>query len=51
MDDMAVEVIADGKHLPSTILRLVYKLKGVEPLSAERLANAKAIFMKHGVTV
>ena len=30
MDDMTVEVIADGKHLPSTILRLVYKLKGVE---------------------
>lgn len=27
-DDMTVEVIADGKHLPSTILRLVYKLKG-----------------------
>ena len=30
MDDMTVEVIADGRHLPSTILRLVYKLKGVE---------------------
>lgn len=30
IDDMTVEVIADGKHLPSTILRLVYKLKGVE---------------------
>ena len=30
MDDMTVEVIADGKQLPSTILRLVYKLKGVE---------------------
>lgn len=29
-EDMTVEVIADGKHLPSTILRLVYKLKGVE---------------------
>lgn len=29
-DDMTVEVIADGLHLPSTILRLVYKLKGVE---------------------
>ncbi len=28
MDDMTVEVIADGRHLPSTILRLVYKLKG-----------------------
>lgn len=30
MDDMTVEVIADGKHLPPTILRLVYKQKGVE---------------------
>lgn len=30
VDDMTVEVIADGIHLPSTILRLVYKLKGVE---------------------
>lgn len=30
IDNMTVEVIADGRHLPSTILRLVYKLKGVE---------------------
>lgn len=30
MDNMTVEVIADGAHLPSTILKLVYKLKGVE---------------------
>lgn len=30
MDNMTVEVIADGIHLPSTILRLVYKLKGAE---------------------
>ena len=30
MDGMSVEVIADGRHLPSTILRLVYKLKDVE---------------------
>ncbi|HBK29405.1 MAG TPA: N-acetylglucosamine-6-phosphate deacetylase [Parabacteroides sp.] len=30
MDDMTVEVIADGAHLPATILKLVYKLKGVE---------------------
>lgn len=29
-DGMTVEVIADGSHLPATILRLVYKLKGVE---------------------
>lgn len=32
MDDMTVEVIADGAHLPSTILKLVYKLKGVEKI-------------------
>lgn len=32
IDDMSVEVIADGKHLPSTILKLVYKLKGVEKM-------------------
>lgn len=30
IDDMSVEVIADGRHLPATILKLVYKLKGVE---------------------
>lgn len=29
-DSMSVEVIADGVHLPATILKLVYKLKGVE---------------------
>ena len=29
-DDMSIELIADGIHLPSTILRLAYKLKGVE---------------------
>lgn len=30
MDNMTVEVIADGRHLPSSIIRLVYKIKGVE---------------------
>lgn len=30
MDNMSVEVIADGVHLPATILKLVYKVKGVE---------------------
>ena len=27
---MTIELIADGIHLPATILRLAYKLKGVE---------------------
>lgn len=30
MDDMTVEIIADGVHLPPDLLRLVYKLKGAE---------------------
>lgn len=28
LDDMMVEIIADGKHLPSSLLKLVYKIKG-----------------------
>ena len=30
MEDMTVEVVADGIHVPPTILKLVYKIKGVE---------------------
>lgn len=30
VDPMTIEVIADGIHLPPTILKLAYKLKGVE---------------------
>lgn len=30
LDGMTVEVIADGIHVPPTILRLIYKIKGVE---------------------
>ena len=29
-DDMTVEVVADGIHVPPTILRMIYKIKGVE---------------------
>ena len=29
-DGMTIELIADGIHLPATILKLAYKLKGVE---------------------
>lgn len=28
LDGMTVEVIADGKHLPDSLLRLIYKIKG-----------------------
>lgn len=30
IDNMTVEIVADGIHVPPTILRLVYKIKGVE---------------------
>ena len=30
IDDMTVELVADGIHVPPTILKLVYKIKGVE---------------------
>ena len=30
MDDMTIELIADGRHLPSTILQLAYKVKGID---------------------
>lgn len=44
LDDMGVEVIADGKHLPATILKLVYKLKGVEKMSLVTCALKFAAF-------
>jgi len=28
IDDMVVEIIADGKHLPASLLKLIYKIKG-----------------------
>ena len=33
LDDMNVEVIADGHHLPPDLLRLILKIKGVEHVS------------------
>ena len=30
MEDMTVEMIADGIHVPKPILNLIYKIKGVE---------------------
>jgi N-acetylglucosamine-6-phosphate deacetylase len=30
IDDMSVELVADGIHVPAAILQLVYKIKGVE---------------------
>src|SRR4030095_141614 len=30
IDDMDVEIIADGVHLPAPLLKLVYKIKGAD---------------------
>lgn len=32
-DDMTVEIIADGKHLPADLLKLIYKIKGREKIA------------------
>lgn len=33
MDDLTVQVIADGKHLPAELLKLIYKCKGADRIS------------------
>jgi N-acetylglucosamine-6-phosphate deacetylase len=33
IDDMTVEIIADGKHLPPPLLKLVYKVKGPDKIA------------------
>lgn len=33
IDEMSVEVIADGKHLPASLLKLIYKNKGADRIA------------------
>lgn len=33
IEDMAVEIIADGRHLPAALLGLVYRLKGADKIA------------------
>ena len=33
-DDITVEIIADGKHLPPELIRMIYKIKGVDKIVA-----------------
>jgi N-acetylglucosamine-6-phosphate deacetylase len=33
IDDMFVEVIADGRHLPAPLLKLIYKIKGADRIA------------------
>jgi len=46
LDDMSVEIIADGRHLPATLLKLVYKVKGPDKIAlitdAMRAAGTQA---------
>ena len=32
IDELTVEIIADGKHLPASLLKLVYKIKGADKI-------------------
>ena len=32
IDEMTVEIITDGKHLPASLLKLVYKIKGADKI-------------------
>lgn len=49
-DDMTVEIIADGCHLPDDLLRLVYKLKGPDKVALVT-DSIRAAGMPEGVTV
>lgn len=62
MDDMTVEVVGDGIHVPPVILKLVHKLKGVERTAlvtdamcaaawedAETLFNDPRVILEDGV--
>ncbi len=33
IDDMDVEIIADGRHLPAPLLKLIYKIKGADRIA------------------
>lgn len=48
IDDMTVEVIADGKHVPPTILDLVYKVKG--PYRTALITDALAVAASDSTT-
>jgi len=60
LDELSVQVIADGKHLPEALLRLIYKCKGPEQISlitdglsfsASELSEGIVYRLKAGVEV
>ena len=46
IDDMTVEVVADGIHVPPTILRMCYKIKGVDRMAL--ITDALAVAASEG---
>jgi N-acetylglucosamine-6-phosphate deacetylase len=52
LDNMFVEIIADGKHLPAELIRLILKLKGTDHtiLCTDSLAIA-GTDVKEGITM
>lgn len=46
IDDMTVECVADGIHVPPTILRMCYKIKGVERMAL--ITDALAVAASEG---
>ncbi|MEP7258225.1 MAG: N-acetylglucosamine-6-phosphate deacetylase [Flavitalea sp.] len=42
IDEMSVELIADGKHLPAPLLKLAYKIKGADRIALITDANRGA---------
>lgn len=60
LDDLTVQVIADGKHLPASLLKLIYKVKGADRIalitdglgfSAAPLQEQAVYTQKNGVEV
>lgn len=60
IDDMDVEIIADGAHLPAPLLRLIYKIKGpnrialiTDAMRAAAMPEGKSLLggLKNGVEV
>ena len=50
IDEMTVEIIADGRHLPARLLKLVYKIKGVDR-TALVTDSMRAAGMPEGETI
>lgn len=46
IDDMTIECVADGIHVPPTILRMAYKIKGVERMAV--ITDALAVAASEG---